>query len=211
MERGRVVRIALFVVIGLALWGLLFLLVAREWDAVTCFLWAAWSPCGPLLLWYATRSYERISEQRAWGASEEGKRLERALASWWVAKARVEAVRTLGEATLTRTYPTSNGAGRRAYRSEARAFVELAVRLLPLGGGEVVAHERLTVPAAELGALKVGAIVTVLYDPRDPQRFCIDSVRRDGTTIDGAALRTKAAEETASAAQRLRLSDATYR
>ncbi|MBZ5708582.1 hypothetical protein [Nannocystis pusilla] len=142
---------------------------------------------------------------QAWNRSPAGKRHQEALESWLLCKARVERAEPTGEPPVIRVAIESRRVGgggiKHVHVSEERRPMHVQVRLLPIGGGEVVAEAVLPIITAEIGDLTPGRIFSVLYDPRDPQRFWIDSTRRDETLIDAVTMRTRAAEENLRAAQ----------
>ncbi|MDC0668439.1 hypothetical protein [Nannocystis radixulma] len=165
-----------------------------------------WLVMAAVPCWYFLRlNSQRQAAIDAWDRSPAGKRHREALASWLLCKARVERAEPTGEPPVIRAASESRRMGsgrvRHIYVTEERRPMRLQVRLLPIGGGEVVAEEVIPIVTAEIGDLTPGRIFSVLYDPRDPQRFWIDTTRRDGMLIDAVTMRTRAAEENLRAAQ----------
>lgn len=138
--------------------------------------------------------YRRWSAVAAWNGSPEGKRYNEALGGWLLGKARLERAEPVDQPPVYRVDYRRIGRSRVFIREERRAM-RLQIRLLPVGGGEVLTEDVVTIPAEELGELAPGRIYSALYDPRDPRRFYVDTLRRDQILLDGATLRTRAAEE----------------
>ncbi|MCY0987139.1 hypothetical protein OV203_08390 [Nannocystis sp. ILAH1] len=171
----------------------------------------AWVSLIWLLMIAATIGFfYRLNMQRqagidAWEQSPAGTRHREALESWLLCKARVEQAEPTGEPPVFRAafvgHRMASGRTARRYVREERRPMRLQVRLLPIGGGEVVAEAVIPIVTDELGDLTPGRIFSVLYDPRDPRRFWIDTTRRDETLIDAVTMRTRAAEDNHRAAQ----------
>ncbi|WP_434420103.1 hypothetical protein [Nannocystis pusilla] len=155
--------------------------------------------------YFVRRNMQRRAVIDAWERSPAGTRHREAMESWLLCKARVEQAEPTGEPPVVR--PSMVGqrmaSGRivRKFVTEELRPMRLQLRLLPIGGGEVVAEAIIPVLTAELADLTPGRIFSVLYDPRDPRRFWIDTTRRDETLIDAVTMRTRAAEDNHRAAQ----------
>ncbi|MDC0718992.1 hypothetical protein [Nannocystis bainbridge] len=149
--------------------------------------------------------YQRTTAIDAWDRSPAGKLHREALASWLLCKARVEEAVPTGEPPVIRAATESKRmtSGRliHVYVREERRPMRIRARLLPIGGGEVEAEAFVPIITEELAELTPGKILSVLYDPKDPSRFWIDTARRDETLIDAVTMRTRAAEENLRAAQ----------
>lgn len=153
--------------------------------------------------------FSSIMRQRnaidAWSRTPAGKRHKEAMESWLLCKARVERAEPTGEPPVMQAETVfrrgNDGRLRNVYVHQERRPMRVQVRLLPIGGGEVVTEDVIPIITAEIGDLTPGRIFSVLYDPGDPQRFWIDTTRRDETLIDAVTMRTRAAEENLRAAQ----------
>ena len=134
----------------------------------------------------------------AWNRSGPGVLHAEAMGSWLLAKARLESASVLPEAPVVRAFYEGRlvgGRSRSVFVREERRAVRMSVQILPIGGGETRSEGTITVPSAELAQLVPGTIFSVLYDPRDPRRFYVDTMHRDRILMDAATLRTRQAEE----------------
>jgi len=150
----------------------------------------------PLVVLFAWLQKGR-AKTAAWEQSPAGQRHAEAMASFLSCKARVERAEPTGEGMVTRVVPRRK---RMAVREE-RLPMRLQVRLLPIGGDEVVTEGVVPIIHTEVAELTPGKIFTALYDPRDPTRFFVDTLRRDESLIDAVTMRTRAAEDNHRAAQ----------
>ncbi|WAS97292.1 hypothetical protein [Nannocystis punicea] len=165
-----------------------------------------WMLMAAVPIWLILRLVsERQAKIDAWDRSPAGVLHREALESWLLCKARVEKAEPSGEPPVIRAgyegKRMSSGRTMRIFVTEERRPMRLQVRLLPIGGGEVATEAVIPVITAELADLTPGRIFSVLYDPRDPRRFWIDTTRRDGNLIDAVTMRTRAAEENLRAEQ----------
>ena len=165
-----------------------------------------WLIMAAVPIWYILRlSGQRQAAINTWDRSPAGMRHREALESWLLCKARIEQAEPTGEPPVIRAANEGrrrpSGGSRWVHVQEERRPMRLQARLLPIGGGEVVAEAVIPIITAELGDLTPGRILSVLYDPRDPRRFWIDTTRRDETLIDAVTMRTRAAEDNIRAAQ----------
>jgi hypothetical protein len=134
----------------------------------------------------------------AWERSPAGMLHQEAMGSWLLAKARLDAATPVAAPSVVRVGYIGRMVGRRSRRvfvREERRPMHLRLHLLPIGGAEVITEGVVTVPAVELGDLRTGLFFSVLYDPRDPRRFYVDTMRRDAILMDAVTMRTQAAEE----------------
>ncbi len=95
-------------------------------------------------------------------------------------------------------------AGPRAHATRTQTFervgARLVLELLPVGAAQPIVVERTqTVRRAEIPQIVPGAFVQVLYDPRQPARFYLDTVER-AQMITAATLRTQQAVQQMAAA-----------
>lgn len=142
--------------------------------------------------------FTHLAAASTWEKSAAGRLHAEALGSWLLAKARIEGASPVDQPPIVRSGYVGRlvgGRSRRVFVQEERRAVHLAVQILPIGGGEVRSEGVVTIPTAELGELAPGRIFTVLYDPRDPRRFYVDTMHRDRILLDAATMRTREAEE----------------
>jgi len=160
-----------------------------------------WLAFGSMSLAALLPIYVLIARARAvgaWQRSAPGMLHAEALGSWLLAKARIESAAPTPEPAVFRIAYEGRMVGRRSHRvfiKEERCPVRMAVQILPIGGGEVRTEGVVTIPAAELDQLAPGTIFSVLYDPRDPRRFYVDTMHRDRILIDAVTMRTRQTEE----------------
>ncbi|CAN5754404.1 hypothetical protein BH09MYX1_BH09MYX1_20520 [soil metagenome] len=133
-----------------------------------------------------------------WEGSPEGARQRLALRSWILGKAEVVDVARGTEPAVVEAAFFSHlrgGRARRAFEERRRESVRLSLRIVTIAGDTVASEATVSIPANELTLLDVGKLITVLYDPKDPRRFHVDTLRRDAILLDGPTMRTRAAEE----------------
>ncbi|AKT40787.1 hypothetical protein [Chondromyces crocatus] len=172
-----------------ALWGALFLTVVGI----------------VLLIAYGIRFFQKRQQViTTWERSPDGLLYREAHGSWLLAKARLEHAAPLPVPPVVRAWEYKERSGRyvqHRYTEMPCQQVQMRVQMLLVGGQQLTSEGVVTVPVAELGDLVPGHIFSVLYDPNDPRRFYIDTLRRQNIMMDGPIHRTRVAEEQLRAAQ----------
>ncbi|WP_050432673.1 hypothetical protein [Chondromyces crocatus] len=168
---------------------------------LTLALTVPWAGFFVFLFWLFMKRHQAVA---TWENSPDGMLYREALGSYLLAKARLEHAALVPSPPSIRASYHGVMVGRRIQRrftQEPRQQVQMRVQMILVGGHHLTSEGTVTVPVAELGDLVPGHLFSVLYDPRDPRRFYIDTLRRQHIVLDGVIHRTRMAEEQLRTAQ----------